>query len=88
MDVFRYLDYGALGAAILVLMVAVGVLFRVLMFVREVLDLVLRRIQANTEALTVLASRVGEHVSADEAMHGALGVVRTGGDGRSGRRGS
>lgn len=88
MDVFRYLDYGALGAAILVLMVAVAVLFRVLMFVREVLDLVLRRIQANTEALTLLASRVTDHASAGDGMHRVVGLGLPGGDGRPGRRDS
>ncbi len=56
----NYLDYGALGAAILVLLVAVGVLVRILGFAREILDLVLSRIQDNTRALAVLADRLDD----------------------------
>lgn len=54
----EYLDYGALGASVLVLLVAVGVLFRVLMWAREILEMVLGRIQDNTAALVRLSERL------------------------------
>ena len=72
MDVFHCLDYGALGAAILVLLVAVGVLFRVLMWVREIIGMVLGRIQENTQALTLLAVRLEDHALVDDLSHGIL----------------
>lgn len=61
MDTFRFLDYGALGAAILVLLVSVGVLFRVLLWARELMDLVLVRVEDNTRALAQLAERLNAH---------------------------
>jgi len=60
-DTFHFLDYGALGAAVLVLLVAVGVLFRVLMWARELMDLVLVRVEDNTRALAQLAERLHAH---------------------------
>lgn len=54
----HYLDYGALGAAILVLLVTVGVLFRVLLWAREIMDMVLDRVSDNTAALVRLAERL------------------------------
>ncbi len=58
----HYLDYGALGAAILVLLVAVGILYRVLVWVREILEMVLTRVQDNTNAL----ARLRERLAAEE----------------------
>ena len=63
-DLTHYLDYGALGAAIGVLLIAVGVLFRVLMWARDIMELVLDRVQDNTRALTVLSQQLGEHEEA------------------------
>jgi hypothetical protein len=83
MDPFRYLDYGALGAAILVLLVAVAVLFRVLMWVREILEMVLKRIQENTQALTLLSVRLDEHPQADDLSHGLLRFRLNPGEGNS-----
>lgn len=60
----HYLDYPALGAAILVLLIAMAVLFRVLLWAREILDLVLTRVQDNTGALVRLAERL--HGGEDE----------------------
>jgi hypothetical protein len=58
MNVSQYLDYGALGAALFVLLVAVSLLFRVLMWARDIFDLVLTRVQENTQALALLAERL------------------------------
>jgi hypothetical protein len=58
MSASNYLDYGALGAAILVLLVAVGVVFRVLMWARDIMEMVLSRVQENTRALASLAERI------------------------------
>jgi hypothetical protein len=58
MSASNYLDYGALGAAILVLLVAVGVVFRVLMWARDIMEMVLSRVQENTRALSSLAERI------------------------------
>jgi len=64
MEPTRYLDYGALGAAVFVMLVAMAILFRVLMWVREMMNLVLDRLQENTRALVHLADRVnGDHLS-------------------------
>lgn len=61
-----YLDYGALGAAMFTLLVCVAVLYRTLMFVREIFGLVLERIQQNTATLAQLAERLrqSEHGAA------------------------
>jgi hypothetical protein len=85
MNPLCYLDYGALGAAILVLLVAVAVLFRVLMWVREILDLVLSRVQANTQALTVLATRLEGHAELDDLARGIFHLHAEPGSGFSGR---
>lgn len=59
-----WLDYGALGAAMCVLLIAVGLLFRVLVWTREILELVLSRVQDNTHALASLSERIGTHEEA------------------------
>lgn len=72
MNPMHLLDYGALGAAVLIILVAVGVLYRVLAFVREILSMVLERIQDNTRALAILTSRLGDSTSPDEMVSGFL----------------
>jgi hypothetical protein len=52
------LNYGALGAAMIVLLIAMTILFRVLWWARDVMDLVLERVQHNTAALVRLAERL------------------------------
>lgn len=52
------LNYGALGAALAVLLIAVSVLLRVLMWARELMEMVLDRIEQNTAALVRLSERL------------------------------
>lgn len=59
-----FLNYGALGLAMAVLMLAVAVLFRVLVWARGVLELVLERFEDNTTALVRLSERL--HGSGEE----------------------
>jgi hypothetical protein len=53
-----FLNYGALGAALLVLLIAVGVLLRVLQFSRDIFAMTLDRIETNTAALVRLSERL------------------------------
>ena len=53
-----YLAYGPLGASMFTMLICVGVLYRTLMFVREILGLVLDRFQQNTATLAQLAERL------------------------------
>jgi hypothetical protein len=53
-----WLDHGALGASMLVLLISMTILFRVLRWAREVMELVLGRIQDNTAALVRLSERI------------------------------
>jgi hypothetical protein len=55
-----YLNYGALGASMMVLLIAVAVLYRVLLFVGQILSLVLNRFEDNTAALVQLAERLNQ----------------------------
>jgi hypothetical protein len=54
----QYLDYGALGAAMLVLLISVGVLFRALTWAHDLFEIVLARLQQNTDALVRLAEKL------------------------------
>jgi hypothetical protein len=58
-DVGTYLDHGALGAAVLVMLVSMSMLYRTLLWTRELMEMVLNRIQDNTRALTALVERLG-----------------------------
>jgi hypothetical protein len=51
MDPLRLLDYGALGAAVLVLLLAMGLLMWSLTWMEGVLEMVLDRIEENTQLL-------------------------------------
>lgn len=52
------LNYGALGAALAVLFVAVAILFRVLVWARSIFSMVLDRVEGNTAALVRLSERL------------------------------
>lgn len=60
-----FLDHGALGLSLFVLLLAVAVLFRVLQWARSIFDLILSRIESNTSALVRLAERL--HGEEDES---------------------
>jgi len=55
------LNYGALGLALGVLLIAVGILFRVLLFAREIFQITLERVENNTAALVRLSERLHGH---------------------------
>ena len=79
-----WLDHGALGASMLVLLFAVTLLFKVLLFVRELVEIILQRIQANTRALAQLSAQLEGHVLVDGLPRGIL-PLRPRRDGGSGK---
>ena len=56
-----FLSYGPLGAAMLILLIALEILFRVLSWARGVFDTVLERVDRNTSALVRLSERLHDH---------------------------
>ena len=56
MDMLRLLDYGALGAAMLVLLLAMGLQMWTLTWMETFLSMVLERIEDNTQTLLGLTS--------------------------------
>lgn len=70
MAILDWLDHGALGAAMMVLLFAVTVLFKTLLFARELMEVILQRVQANTRALTLLSAQLEGHVPMDDLARG------------------
>ena len=55
MEMLRLLDYGALGAAMLVLLMAMSLHLAILRWTESLLDTVLGRVEENTQMLLGLA---------------------------------